>query len=575
MGLERSNRLFLDVGGDLRVGVLDHHHFRVFEASAARMVERFPDYVRGAVDTDGSEPLTIVVHENPDLDSVVAAALALEVLEGEPDDAVRRLAAYVDRVDSGRLGTCFGNPFSLYSAYAQILHDLTEQYASSGEDDGARKWSEVMEAGIDLVRSVLGRARDQNLAIESIDAFACEKSLNRKRDREFALRDRERYESKMTSPDTRVRKVRVRLPLPIGGLQDLNGLLVRNVQGGNVQDRVLYFKDWARTDSSRNPESGGFPLLCVFEERAKGEKGRCWISLRPDDGPLLTGLGRMLEEAEVRARMERLGEDSRWIDPKTNQTRDPRPGFENPDPWYDGRGHDHRIIETPADGTVLSADEIEAILLEYGRGIEAGCLLERLPGPESLLPEIPVGARERRVWDELAREQVRTLDLVYKASQEQKAETDTSPVRHRDIFISYSRTRKAWIEQNLLPQLYEAFGAERVFMDLRNLNAGCGWLRELGEAIECGRVFIPVLSEEYDRSPWCQWESEMARMGQISCGCPVIVPLLLEPANLPVILKSLHGEAVWHDGWQDRLLGRVRSSLAGTGSLVALAVKDE
>ena len=58
--------------------------------------------------------------------------------------------------------------------------------------------------------------------------------------------------------------------------------------------------------------------------------------------------------------------DDRKQDPATGQPRPPRPGYDNADPWYDGRAHDYTIIDSPRGGTWLSADEIEAAFLEYG-----------------------------------------------------------------------------------------------------------------------------------------------------------------------------------------------------------------
>ena len=44
----------------------------------------------------------------------------------------------------------------------------------------------------------------------------------------------------------------------------------------------------------------------------------------------------------------------------------PRPGYDNSDPWYDGRGHRYTIVDSPNEGTVLTAEEIERIFLEFG-----------------------------------------------------------------------------------------------------------------------------------------------------------------------------------------------------------------
>ncbi|MBT5491004.1 hypothetical protein HOK00_01475 [bacterium] len=35
-----------------------------------------------------------------------------------------------------------------------------------------------------------------------------------------------------------------------------------------------------------------------------------------------------------------------------------RPGYDIPDPWYDGRAHDYTIIDSPRIGTILNFNEI-------------------------------------------------------------------------------------------------------------------------------------------------------------------------------------------------------------------------
>jgi hypothetical protein len=44
----------------------------------------------------------------------------------------------------------------------------------------------------------------------------------------------------------------------------------------------------------------------------------------------------------------------------------PRTGYDNADPWYDGRAHDYTIDDAPRAGTLLRAEEIETIFLHFG-----------------------------------------------------------------------------------------------------------------------------------------------------------------------------------------------------------------
>jgi hypothetical protein len=562
--LEGSNCLYLDVGGDRRVGVLDHHKYKIFQCSATQMVERNPELIRKAIDRSKGSKLNIFVHHNPDLDAVASVALALEILDKDPDDAAKRLADYINLVDSGRKGAIRENPFSLYSAYAQVIHNLSEleepNQVTNNDNNGnglVERWKEVMTKGIQLVQYVLRESRNNDLPIELVDAFSCPLCLSR-RDRVYIEADPDRYRAKLSNPDNMARIVRMQLPLPLGGYKQLNGLMIRNVQGFRVPDRVMFFKDWARSDHERNPSEGGFPLLCVYEEKALNNNAMCWISLRPDDGAVLTGLGNLLEEAELEERFIRFGEDLRWIDKNTGEKLPPRTGFDNPDPWYDGYGHDYRIIQTPNDGTVLSADQVEAILLNYGSGIEVKNLVDMIPDPWTLIISDSDNVDMKNMREHKLLVQVRMLDLCYRSALDQ---ADLAQIEKMDIFISYPRVRLDWVNKNLLKPIQDIFGKERVFLDTQALQAGASWIRGLGLSIQTAKVFIPVLCPEYESSPWCQWEYEIAYISHTSSMKPEIMPICLDHSELPVYLRIQHAESIWQDGWLERFLGRLSACL--------------
>ncbi len=58
----------------------------------------------------------------------------------------------------------------------------------------------------------------------------------------------------------------------------------------------------------------------------------------------------------------------RVVDPQTQTPKPLRLGYDNSDPWYDGRGHNYTIVDAPRHGTVLSADAIERVLLAFAKG---------------------------------------------------------------------------------------------------------------------------------------------------------------------------------------------------------------
>jgi hypothetical protein len=96
----------------------------------------------------------------------------------------------------------------------------------------------------------------------------------------------------------------------------------------------------------------------------------------PGSGATLRGLGERLDRAEAARRAAAFGVDDRVVDPATGEPKSPRSGYDNADPWYDGRAHGHTIVDSPRSGTLLTADEVEAILLEFGASAE------KMPPPE-------------------------------------------------------------------------------------------------------------------------------------------------------------------------------------------------
>ncbi len=78
----------------------------------------------------------------------------------------------------------------------------------------------------------------------------------------------------------------------------------------------------------------------------------------------LKGLGDLIEQAETEKKkqlgLERQGEN--------------RPGYNSPDPRYDGRSplHHYTIIDSPRAGTVFMVKELRNVFLRYEGGIQQG-----------------------------------------------------------------------------------------------------------------------------------------------------------------------------------------------------------
>jgi serine/threonine protein kinase len=358
------DRLFLGVGNDLRPGVIDQHQLHSYSGSTARLVLSNPHFVTEAAAStrDTTAPFTLVLPGAPDFDSVVAAWLAVALLTtGERPVGAEALVRYADKIDEGSIGHSLSNPFSPYAAYMQLLH----REARRGWPTDHELWRACVQKGLILLSYSLERSVCEGRALPSVDAFACSEVIAQT-DRQDVLADVDRYHRKLADPAARAHVAKLGLPGQFGGRVEVDSLLVRDVQNADDHERCIFFKDWARSDRDRSPGGEGFLGLSIFASGTRHEACYCILSVTADSGASLRGLAEILDEAESEHRRDLYGADDRIVDPVTGSMRSARAGYNNADPWYDGRAHGFTIVDAPRSGTLLTADEIEAIFLRFG-----------------------------------------------------------------------------------------------------------------------------------------------------------------------------------------------------------------
>ena len=144
----------------------------------------------------------------------------------------------------------------------------------------------------------------------------------------------------------------IELPRPEGGTRMVDGLWIKN-------PNCSLFKHLAR--------ASGIVFMHVVFTRVSPtvEISRHVLSVAPDQGVWLKGLGAALEAEEVKIRAQRglLREgDRRYAD------------VTNDDPWYDGRSrlHGFTIVDTPRRGTLLEDRVISNIVWSPEKWIDLG-----------------------------------------------------------------------------------------------------------------------------------------------------------------------------------------------------------
>lgn len=329
--------LCLDVGNRLGAGAIDHHQPGAPQRCTAALVLECPELVRDRADAMlPGAALTLVLHDDPDLDATAAAVLVQRLLAGRVTAGARSFADYVCLVDRGETRLDPGRAFTPYALFR--ARQMTAGINAAPGTEGEAASRARLNAGAALVRHMIDRL-DAGVALDRLGASLAEEAALRD---EVALieADLVRYRKDLI----RAERLTADLPTPAGGRLRVPGLWV-------AEPRARLFKAWARGDRHGADDARGFVLLGVALSTT-----RSIVSVQPDQGVWLRGLGAMLEQAEADRR--------RALDqPRPGAVR---PGYASSDPWYDGRSplHGYTIVDAPHGGSVLSPAEIRRV---FGR----------------------------------------------------------------------------------------------------------------------------------------------------------------------------------------------------------------
>jgi len=319
-------RVYVDVGNAFCSGVLDHHHPDAPDACTAMLVLNHPEYVMNQI-MDGG--VTIIPHQYPDMDAVTGAYFARMHALGKLIEQVHHdWAAYACRVDQGFTTLTPAQPITPYSLFMMRMHVLRE--ALPDDADAASRI--MLDAGFDFLDVIFDHLRHGGSLHEvqiwgNVNTFTAEIAAIKD--------DLKRYQKDIKQADI----FTCHLPTIDGsGSKSVAGLWIE-------KPAASMFKSWARGDEKHAGDEQGFVFLGI-----QVSDHRFILSVNPSSNLYLKGLGDLIEQAETDKRkmmgMERQGEN--------------RPGYDSPDPWYDGRSplHNYTIIDSPRSGTVLREPEV-------------------------------------------------------------------------------------------------------------------------------------------------------------------------------------------------------------------------
>jgi len=367
----RENEIWLDVGNRCDRQVLDHHSGDTDGWSTVDLVlKHYKEFIVSPL--KDKDTIILATHSNPDLDAISSIWLTQRLLRANLDtDSIKEIQLITNAVsdnDQGYVKT--DNPESSWPIVMRLLIDV-----ELGSADDRQKIEKGIEF-LDTTLEILNSGDDLAYAAQRIITSRVRLAMSQ------ASRD---YIEDLSRAVT----FQIRLPVkPFDG-EKTTGIETPQDPPPNNKDirwsladaiyiedpASKFFKEIARGDAKHSSLKQGFSLMIVnYSQSIVNGRPlfRYIISTDPLTGLFLKGLGKILEQAEQQKEnememdlfqgRERVGEGKG------------RHGYNVISPWYDGRGHDFTIIDSPSVevqgkklvASILNPNEILNIIWEYG-----------------------------------------------------------------------------------------------------------------------------------------------------------------------------------------------------------------
>ena len=373
-----TNTIWIDVGNKMEKGIIDHHGEEKDDSvCATEMVYKHPELVLQNI-TNPNE-LTIVGHILPDFDCVASAYLVKKLAEnGELTLEMEKVVEYAKLTDTGKINpgrNDVKNPYSILNAFAYMPDNQNVSFDELNNN--------IMKNGFRLIDYCLERIKQNpELTFDSLELIGDNSPFLE----EIKLLEQasKEYEKVLETAD----KTELTLPTLDGKSKKEPAIFVNDIPENELARDMM--KNWLRDDGfvfTSIPVYDSHSFRTYDGQVLKDVKtSRVILSVAPGKGVNLEGLGKNIEDNESEKCAE-LGiiRYSKGRDGSISYEN--RPGYESPDPWYDGRGHNYEIIDGPMSGSVLTIEEINKIAKEYSKHIEKAYTLENSVNESAELDE--------------------------------------------------------------------------------------------------------------------------------------------------------------------------------------------
>jgi len=339
-----ENEIWVDVGNRADFQVLDHHGGDTTAWCSAQLVmDRFADLIQ--LPHLRKKDLTTVLHSDPDLDAICAAWLIQKITLNSDFDSCRQtietMVAAVGENDQGFIRT--DRPEKCWPIVMRLL--IGVEFRDFDDEDKLKAIFPIL----DRTLALLLEGKSLNDTVEHVTTLTV-KTVTAQAERDY-------WEDL-----SRALTFQLRLPISVTHndpyLHEQSLLLNPKLKSSrwSLADALYLenptsalFKELARGDRANSTFKQGFQLLVVAQDldaETDHPLQRYIISTDPASGLNLKGLGRKLEtgeqEKENRSDLPLLPGRERVPDGKG------RHGYNVMSPWYDGRGHNFTIVDSPS-----------------------------------------------------------------------------------------------------------------------------------------------------------------------------------------------------------------------------------
>lgn len=366
-----EGKVYLDTGNRLDKGVIDNHAKPNLPGTTLLVFEN-QGLIKDHVGHLPPGEVTLIVHENPDLDAIASAFFCQELLlRGKIPAVWKPLAKYADLADRDRLPTDWDFP----STPRGIFHYFSRM-SPSREKDRTFTYLHQIRRGFMVLRYLTDWLEKQVNDPEADPILCFKEAFHRAHPFEEmqieAGKDYDIFRGMFTKGETFELKLELPMfPFP----KDTRVPFIRRKSTLLVSPKLpqsKFFPQWAALE--------GYEGTVIHSSKAMSAKhnelwkpGITGFGTRSKEGsvnrPTFWGLGHLLDQRESEVRLIRGGLP-RSEDPAKRRP----PNYPNDDPWYDSREGEipGSVMAAPREGTYLTVDEIESCLKDTDTWIKTG-----------------------------------------------------------------------------------------------------------------------------------------------------------------------------------------------------------